>query len=214
MRLAVNNRSSIIPGTGLALGFTVFYISCIVLIPLSALAVKSFAGGWDGFWQAVNEPRVISAYKFSLACSLAAAVISAVFGTLCAWVLVRYEFPGKKVLDAMVDFPFALPTAVAGIALTTLFAPDGYIGVLFETFGIKIAYATPGVVIALVFIGLPFVTRTVQPVLEDFDREVEEAAQSLGATKWQVFARVIMPNILPAVITGFAMAFARGLGEY
>ena len=207
-------KHSILPGFGPALGFTVFYLCLVVLIPLSALFLKSATLGWEQFWVTVTAPRVLASYKLSFGTALIAALINAVFGLLVAWVLVRYSFVGKRVIDAMVDLPFALPTAVAGIALTAIYADNGWIGHYFAAQGIKIAYTPLGIVVALTFIGLPFVVRTVQPVLADLDREVEEAAASLGATRWQTITRVIFPTVMPALLTGFALAFARAVGEY
>lgn len=205
---------SVLPGFGLTMGFTLFYLSLIVLIPLSGLFIQTSTMSWGVFWETVTAPRVISAYRVTFFCSFAAAVVNVFFGLIIAWVLVRYRFPGKSILDAMVDLPFALPTAVAGIALTALYAPDGWIGQWFEKLGIQVAFTPLGIFVALVFIGLPFVVRTVQPVLEDMDPELEEAAASLGASRFQTFAHVILPHIGPALMTGFAMAFARALGEY
>ena len=204
----------VLPGFGLTLGYTLFYLSIIVLIPLLALLTKSFSLSWPQFWEAVSAPRVLASYKLTFAASFIAACVNLVFGLLIAWVLVRYQFPGKKIVDAFVDLPFALPTAVAGISLTALLAGNGWVGQYFEPFGIQLAFNPNGVVIALIFIGLPFVVRTVQPVLEDSEKELEEAATSLGATRWQVFTKVILPSITPALLTGFAMAFARAIGEY
>ena len=195
-------------------GYTLFYLSIIVLIPLLALLTKSFSLSWPQFWEAVSAPRVLASYKLTFGASFIAACVNLVFGLLIAWVLVRYQFPGKKIVDAFVDLPFALPTAVAGISLTALLAGNGWVGQYFEPFGIQLAFNPNGVVIALIFIGLPFVVRTVQPVLEDSEKELEEAATSLGATRWQVFTKVILPSITPALLTGFAMAFARAIGEY
>ncbi|TWG79660.1 sulfate transport system permease protein [Cupriavidus gilardii J11] len=207
-------RHTVLPGFGLSIGFTLLYLTLIVLIPLSALLLKSFTLSWETFWNTVTAPRVLAAYRLSFGASLIAAVVNTVFGLLVAWVLVRYRFPGKRIVDALVDLPFALPTAVAGIALTALFAGNGWIGRLLEPFGIRVAFTPLGVVVALIFIGLPFVVRTVQPVLEDVEREWEEAAASLGANRWQTFHRVILPAIVPALLTGFALAFARATGEY
>lgn len=204
----------VLPGFTLSLGFTVVYLSLIVLIPLAALVIHTLSMSWEAFWTTVSAPRVVAAYRLSFGTSLAAAAINAVFGTILAWVLVRYAFPGKKLLDAFVDLPFALPTAVAGIALTALYAGNGWIGSLLAPLGIKVAFTPLGVMVALVFIGLPFVVRTVQPVLEEAERELEEAAACLGANRLQTFALVIFPTILPALLTGFALAFARALGEY
>lgn len=204
----------VLPGFGLTLGYSLTYLSLIVLIPLAALVLKTFTLTWDQFVAAVTSPRVTASYRLTFGASFIAAAVNVVFGLLVAWVLVRYRFPGKKFVDALVDLPFALPTAVAGIALTALLAGNGWIGQYLEPLGIKLAFNPNGVVIALIFIGLPFVVRTVQPVLEDTERELEEAAMSLGATRWQTFSRVILPSILPALLTGFAMAFARAVGEY
>ncbi len=204
----------VLPGFHLTLGYTLLYLSLIVLIPLSALVFKSLTLSFDAFWSAVTSPRVLASYRLTFGASLLAAVVNLFFGLLVAWVLVRYEFPGKKIMDALVDLPFALPTAVAGISLTALLAGNGWIGQLFEPYGIQLAFNPTGVVIALIFIGLPFVVRTVQPVLEDAEKEIEEAATCLGASRWQTFARVILPSILPALLTGFALAFARAIGEY
>jgi len=204
----------VLPGFNLTLGYTVLYLSLIVLIPLSALVFKTFTLSWDAFWAAVSSPRVLASYRLTFGASLIAAAVNVVFGLLVAWVLVRYSFPGKKIVDALVDLPFALPTAVAGISLTALLAGNGWVGQFFEPWGIQLAFNPKGVVIALIFIGLPFVVRTVQPVLEDAEKELEEAATSLGATRWQIFRHVILPSIAPALLTGFAMAFARAIGEY
>jgi sulfate transport system permease protein len=205
---------SVLPGFGLSLGVTLVYLSLVVLIPLSAVFLKTFTMSWEGFWATVTAPRVLASYRLSFGASLLAAVINAIFGLLVAWVLVRYRFPGKRIVDALVDLPFALPTAVAGIALTALFAGNGWLGQWLEPLGIRVAFTPLGVVVALIFIGLPFVVRTVQPVLEDVEHELEEAAASLGATRLQTFWRVILPAILPAWLTGFALAFARATGEY
>ncbi|ABR88536.1 sulfate transport system permease protein [Janthinobacterium sp. Marseille] len=206
--------SRVLPGFNLSLGFTIFYLSLIVLIPLSAVFLKTFTMSWDAFVAAVTSDRVIASYKLSFGASLIGAVLNAFFGGIVAWVLVRYKFPGKKIIDAMVDLPFALPTAVAGIALTALYSPNGWIGRYLEAIGIKVAFTPLGVIIALTFIGLPFVVRTVQPVLEDMEKELEEAAASLGASHWQTFTKVIFPTVFPALLTGFALAFARATGEY
>ena len=211
---AGRRRFTVLPGFGLSLGFTLFYLAVIVLIPLAAVFLKTFTLTWAGFWATVTAPRVVASYELSFGASLVAAVIDTVFGLIVAWVLVRYRFPGKRLIDALVDLPFALPTAVAGIALTALYAGNGWIGRYLEPLGIKVAFTPLGIVVALTFIGLPFVVRTVQPVLEDVERELEEAAASLGASRLQTFRRVILPAILPALLTGFAMAFARGSGEY
>lgn len=217
--LAGNNggkfkQYSVLPGFGLSLGYTLVYMSLIVLLPLVALGIKSSELTWDRFWQITTDPRVLASYKISFGASAIAALVNVVFGVLVAWVLVRYRFPGRRLIDAMVDLPFALPTAVAGIALTTLYAPKGWFGQYAAAWGFKIAYTPIGIVIALIFIGLPFVVRTVQPVLADLSKEIEEAAASLGATPWQRFRKIIIPELLPAILTGFAMAFARAVGEY
>lgn len=204
----------VLPGFNLTLGYTVFYLCLIVLIPLSALVFKTLNLTLDQFWAAISSPRVVASYQLTFGASLLAASVNVVFGLLVAWVLVRYDFPGKKVADALVDLPFALPTAVAGIALTALLAGNGWIGQFLEPMGIVLAFKPGGVVVALIFIGLPFVVRTVQPVLEDTEKELEEAATCLGATRWQTFWLVIFPAIAPALLTGFAMAFARAIGEY
>jgi sulfate transport system permease protein len=202
------------PGFGLTLGLTMTYLSLIVLIPLSTLFSRTASLSWTEFWGTVTSPRVLASFQISLGCAAAAALINLVFGLLVAWVLVRYRFPGRKLVDAIVDLPFALPTAVAGIALTTLYANTGWLGRYLEPLGIKVAYAPLGIIVALTFIGLPFVVRTVQPVLEDLEAEAEEASASLGANRWQTFRRVIFPHVIPPLLTGFAMAFARGIGEY
>jgi sulfate transport system permease protein len=214
--LVVSRRAPkrVLPGFGLTLGYTLFYLALIVLIPLSALIFKTFTLTWEQFWAAVASPRVVASYQLTFGASFLAALVNAVFGLLVAWVLVRYPFPGKKIVDALVDLPFALPTAVAGISLTALLASNGWIGSILEPHGITLAFNRNGIVIALIFIGLPFVVRTVQPVLEDAEKELEEAATCLGATRWQTFRYVIFPTIAPALLTGFAMAFARGVGEY
>jgi sulfate transport system permease protein len=207
-------QHSVLPGFNLSLGFTLLYLSLIVLIPLSAAFIRTATLTWPEFWAAVTTPRVLASYRLTFGASFAAALVNAVFGLLVAWVLVRYRFPGKKLIDALVDLPFALPTAVAGIALTTLYAGNGWIGQFFEPLGIKIAFTPLGIFVALTFIGLPFVVRTVQPVLEDIESELEEAAATLGANRFQTFSRIIFPTILPALMTGFALAFARAIGEY
>jgi len=204
----------VLPGFKITLGYTLMYLCLIVLIPLSALVFKTFTLTWDQFWDAVTGPRVMASYRLTFGASLIAALVNVVFGLLVAWVLVRYQFFGKKVVDALVDLPFALPTAVAGISLTALLAGNGWVGQYLEPMGIQLAFNANGIVIALIFIGLPFVVRTVQPVLEDAEKELEEAATCLGASRWQTFAHVIFPSIAPALLTGFAMAFARAIGEY
>ena len=207
-------RRRVLPGFGLTLGVTLLYLSLIVLIPLSATFLKAATGGWAHFWQAVTEPRALASYRLSFGASLIGALVNSVMGLVVAWVLVRYHFPGKRVLDALVDLPFALPTAVAGITLTTVLSARGWIGRYLEPLGIKAAFSPLGVVIALTFVGLPFVVRTVQPVLQTLDPELEEAAVSLGAGWWQTFTRVLTPEFWPALLTGFALAFARAVGEY
>ena len=207
-------QHSILPGFGLTMGFTIFYLSLIVLLPLGAAFLKTFAMGWTEFWETVTGARVLASYRLSIGASLTAASINSVLGLLAAWVLVRYEFPGKRIVDALIDLPFALPTAVAGITLTAMFAGNGWVGSWLEPLGIKVAFTWLGVVVALTFIGLPFVVRTVQPVLQELDPEIEEAAATLGAGRWQSFRRVIFPELLPALLTGFALAFARAVGEY
>jgi sulfate transport system permease protein len=207
-------RPSVLPGFGLTLGYSLIYLSVIVLLPLAGLILRPAELGWSGFWHAVLEPRVLAALRLSFGAALIAAVVNAFFGLIIAWMLVRYRFPGRRIVDALVDLPFALPTAVAGIALTAICAPNGWIGSLLAPLGIKIAFTPLGVVIALIFIGLPFVVRTVQPILLDLELEVEEAAFTLGASRFQTLARIILPVILPALLTGFALAFARAVGEY
>jgi sulfate transport system permease protein len=214
MRRARRGGRGVLPGFGLSLGFALFYLSLLVLIPLAALFLKSAGMSWEAFRAAVSSPRAIAAYKLSFGASAAAAAINATFGVVVAWVLERYRFPGRRILDGLVDLPLAVPTAVAGIALATLYAENGWAGAVLKPLGIKIAYTPVGVVVALVFVGLPFVVRTVQPVLADLDPAIEEAAASLGAGRFQTILRVLLPALLPAAATGFVMAFARGLGEY
>ena len=212
--MASGPKKHVLPGFGLSLGFTLVYLSLIVLIPLSAVFFKAATMTWPAFWEAIASPRVVASYKLTFGASFLAAAINAVFGLLLAWGLTRYTFPGRKIVDALIDPPFALPTAVAGIALTAIYAKNGWIGSLLEPFGIKIAFGPPGVLVALTFIGLPFVVRTVQPILEDLETEFEEAAESLGASRWQAFYRVVFPALLPALMTGFALAYARAVWEY
>ncbi|MFP3544069.1 sulfate ABC transporter permease subunit CysT [Rhizobium sp. SIMBA_035] len=207
-------RPSVIPGFGLALGLTLTWLTLLILIPLSGLAWRSSELGWEKFLSIALDPRTVNALRISFGGAFIAACINAVFGVILAWVLVRYRFPGKRIIDAMVDLPFALPTAVAGIALTTLYAPNGWVGQFLAPLGIKIAFTPAGIVVALIFVGLPFVVRTVQPVMEEIDKEVEEAAATLGANRFQTITRVLLPGVAPAVLTGFALAFARGVGEY
>jgi sulfate transport system permease protein len=207
-------KRNVLPGFGLTMGYTLLYLSLIVLVPLAALFIKSAGLTGEQFWKAVSNPRVVASYRLTFGTSLIAAVVNAVFGFVVAWTLVRYKFPGRKLVDAMVDLPFALPTAVSGIALTTVYSKNGWIGHYLEPLGIKVAFAPLGITIALVFIGLPFVVRTLEPALSDLEREGEEAAASLGASRWQTFWRVIVPTVLPALLTGFALSFARAIGEY
>ncbi|MDO8462423.1 MAG: sulfate ABC transporter permease subunit CysT [Deltaproteobacteria bacterium] len=213
MKLLLKQKS-VLPGFGPALGFTLFYLTIIVLIPISMLFLKTATLGWSSFWETVSSPRVIASFGLSFGTSFTAALINVIFGLIVAWVLVRYRFPGKKIIDMLIDLPFALPTAVAGIALTTAFSERGLLGSLLGSIGIKTAFTPLGIIIALTFIGLPFVVRAVQPVLEDLDKEMEEAAVCLGARRWQTFVHVILPILFPALMSGFAMAFARALGEY
>lgn len=207
-------QPSILPGFGLTLGYTIFYLTVIILIPLVGLVWRSASLGWAEFFSIAADERTMLALKVSFGSALAAGAINAVFGVIVAWVLVRYDFPGRRLLDAVVDLPFALPTAVAGISLAALYAPNGWIGALLAPLGIKIAFTPVGIVVALVFVGLPFVVRTVQPVMEELDREVEEASATLGATRFQTLRMVVLPALTPAILTGFALAFARGVGEY
>jgi sulfate transport system permease protein len=212
--MAAVRAHRVLPGFGLSLGFTLAYMSLVVLVPLSAVFILTATMSLDAFLSAVASPRVIASYRLTFGASLLAALINVVFGLLLAWALVRYRFPGKRLVDALVDLPFALPTAVAGISLTAIYAKNGWLGQYLEAIGIKVAFTPLGVLVALVFIGLPFVVRTVQPVLEDLDTEIEEAAASLGADRWQTVRRVVLPTLLPALLTGFALAFARAVGEY
>lgn len=210
----MSQRSRVLPGFGLSLGFTLAYVSFIVLIPLSAVFIRSLGIGWDGLWEILTSERILKSLQLSFSAALIAALVNVFFGLLLAWCLVRYSFPGKRIVDALVDLPFALPTAVAGIALTSLYAPTGWIGQYLEPLGIQVAYTPIGITLALIFIGLPFVVRTVQPVLSDIESELEEAASALGANRWQTITKVILPILFPALLTGFALAFARGVGEY
>jgi len=207
-------RSRVLPGFGLSLGFTLAYVSLIVLIPLSAVFIKSLGIGWDGLWEILTSERILKSLQLSFSAALIAALVNVIFGLLLAWCLVRYSFPGKRIVDALVDLPFALPTAVAGIALTSLYTPTGWIGQYLSPLGIEVAYTPIGITLALIFIGLPFVVRTVQPVLSDIETELEEAASALGANRWQTITKIILPILFPALLTGFALAFARGVGEY
>lgn len=207
-------QRGILPGFGLTMGYTIVYLSLLVLIPLSVLFLKTSTLNWTQLWHIISDDRVLASFRLSFTAALFAAAVNVVFGLLVAWVLVRYQFPGKRIIDGIVDLPFALPTAVAGIALTSIYSPEGWIGQYLAAVGIKSAYTPLGIVIALTFIGLPFVVRTVQPVLQDWDKQVEEAAATLGASRWKTFIRVILPYLLPSLITGFALAFARALGEY
>jgi sulfate transport system permease protein len=213
MTITLKQRS-VLPGFGLTMGFTVLYLCLIVLIPLAGLVLKSATLSWADFWKTATDERVLASLKLSFGAAAAGAAINAVFGFVVAWVLVRYRFPGRKIVDAIIDLPFALPTAVSGIALTAIYAPNGWIGQYLEQVGVKAAYSELGVVIALTFVGLPFVVRTLQPALEDLDVEVEEVAASLGAGRFQTFRRVILPSVMPALLTGSALAFSRALGEY
>jgi sulfate transport system permease protein len=213
MRIALK-QPSVLPGFGLTLGFTLLYLSVIVWIPLAGLFLKTSTLTWVQFWDIVTQPRALASYRLTFGASLGSALLNGVFGLLVAWVLVRYRFPGRRLVDALVDLPFALPTAVAGIALTAIYSSHGWIGRYLDPLGIKIAFTPLGVFVALAFIGLPFVVRTVQPVLQDLDKEIEEAAASLGATRWQTFGRVILPELAPAIVTGMVLAFARAVGEY
>jgi sulfate transport system permease protein len=212
--MAAARKANVLPGFGLTLGFTLAYLGLIVLIPLAAAFIKTASLSWSQFWDIATSDRVLASYRLSFGTALAAAAVNAVFGLLVAWVLVRYRFPGKRIVDALVDLPFALPTAVAGIALTAVYAQNGWIGKLLVPFDIKVAFTPLGIFVALIFVGLPFVVRTVQPVLEDFEPEIEEAAASLGASRFQTFVLIILPHILPALLTGFALSFARAVGEY
>jgi sulfate transport system permease protein len=212
--MKVATRRRVLPGFGLTMGITVLYLSLIVLIPLSTLPIRTLSMSWAAFRDTVSDPRVVASYRLSLGASFVAAAINAVFGAIVAWVLARYSFPGRRVVDALIDLPFALPTAVAGIVLTTLYAPTGWLGKPLAGYGVTVAFTPLGVTVALIFIGLPFVVRTLQPVIEDLDPEVEEAATSLGASRAGVLGRVVLPNLLPAWLTGFALAFARAIGEY
>jgi sulfate transport system permease protein len=211
---SVAQQRRVLPGFGLAMGVTVSYLSLIVLLPVAALVLRSFDEGLADWWGTVTAPRVLAAFRVTFGISFAAAAVDILFGTIAAWVLVRYRFPGRRVVDALVDLPFALPTAVAGITLAAIYAGNGWIGQFLEPYGIQIAFTRWGIFVALVFVGLPFIVRTVQPVLQDLDREIEEAAASLGASRWQTLRRVLLPILLPALLTGFTLAFARAVGEY
>ena len=210
----MSQRSRVLPGFGLSLGFTLAYLSLIVLIPLSAVFIKSLGIGWDGLWEILTSERILKSLQLSFTTAIIAALTNVIFGLLLAWCLVRYSFPGKRIVDALVDLPFALPTAVAGIALTSLYVSTGWIGQYLEPLGIQVAYTPLGITLALIFVGLPFVVRTVQPVLSDLETELEEAASALGANRFQIVTKIILPILLPALITGFALSFARGVGEY
>lgn len=207
-------KNSALPGFGITLGYTVTYLSLVVLIPLAGLFIKTASLSLSEFWRIISDVRVISACKLTFGAALLAALVNSIFGTILCWVLVRYNFPGKKIIDAVIDLPFALPTAIAGIALTALYVPEGMIGRYLDLIGVKIAFTPLGIVVALIFVGIPFVVRTIEPMLQVIDKEVEETATILGAGRWQVFTKIIFPNILPGLITGFALAFARGIGEY
>jgi sulfate transport system permease protein len=210
----ISRRHTVLPGFRVTVGFTIFYLCLIVLIPLLTLPLRTATMGWQAIWQTISDPRVVASYRLSVGAALAAAGVNAVFGLIVAWVLARYRFPGRRIVDALIDLPFALPTAVAGITLTTLYAPNGWLGAPLERYGIKVAFTPLGITVALIFIGLPFVVRTLQPVIEDLDVELEEAATSLGAGRATVLRRIILPYIFPAWLTGFALAFARAVGEY
>ena len=212
--MATPKRPTVLPGFRLTLGFTLFYLFLIVLIPLMTLPARTATMEWSAIWRTISDPRVVASYKISVGAALVAAAVNAVFGLIVAWVLARYQFAGKRTIDAFIDLPFALPTAVAGITLTTLYAPNGWLGAPLEQYGIKVAFTPFGITVALVFIGLPFVVRTLQPVIEDLDVEIEEAATSLGASRFYVLTRIILPYLYPAWLTGFALAFARAVGEY
>ena len=214
LKIPLLRSRHVLPGFSLSLGFTLFYLTGIVLVPLLALIIRPFELGWDGFWTAISTPRVFASLRLSFGMSAVAALVDSVFGFIIAWVLVRYRFPGRRLLDAVIDLPFALPTAVAGIALSTLYAPNGWLGSLLVPYGIRIAYTPWGVLVAMVFIGLPFSVRTLEPVLGEIGRDVEEAAATLGATRVQTITKVVIPMLIPALLTGAAMAFARGVGEY
>jgi sulfate transport system permease protein len=214
LRRAQSGNESVFPGFGLTMGFTLLYLSLIVLIPVSTLFLRTLSLGWDEFWKIMFAPRTVAAFKLSFGASFVGAVTNVIFGSIVAWVLIRYRFPGKELMDALVDLPFALPTAVAGIVLTTLYAPAGWIGRYLEPLGIKVAYAPLGIMVALTFVGLPFVVRTLQPILSEIDKSTEEAAACMGAGRWQILIRVILPELWPAILTGFTLAFARSLGEY
>ncbi len=210
----MSSSRTVLPGFKLTLGYTIVYLTIIVIIPLLTLPLRAASVPWDTIWNTVTDPRVVASYRLSIGAALVAAAVNAMFGLIVAWVLVRYSFPGRRLVDSLVDLPFALPTAVAGITLTTLYAPNGWLGQFLEPYGIKVAFTRLGVTVALIFIGLPFVVRTLQPVIEDLDAEVEEAATSLGATRFDVLRRVILPYLYPAWLTGFALSFARAVGEY
>ena len=214
MTATAGRRARVLPGFGLTLGFTLSYLGLIVLVPLAAIVARSTELGWDGFWAAITTRRVLASFRLSLTSAVAAAGLSVILGLLIGWVLARYRFPGRRLVDALVDLPFALPTAVAGIALTTLYAPQGWIGGLLAPLGLQVAFTQLGIIVALTFVGFPFVVRSVQPVLEALEVEQEEAAVSLGAGRWQTFRRVLLPAVRPALLTGFTLAFARAVGEY
>jgi sulfate transport system permease protein len=213
-RSRFRGKHHVLPGFGLALGITLVYLTAIVIIPLAGLVLKMSTASWAHVWEAVASPRALASYRLTIGAALAAATVNAVFGLLVAWVLVRYRFPGKRIADAMIDLPFALPTAVAGIALTTVYSREGFLGRYFDAWGVPVAFTPLGIALALTFVGLPFVVRTVEPVLQDLEVEVQEAAQTLGASAWQIVRRIVLPTILPALLAGFTMAFARALGEY
>ncbi|WP_025680684.1 sulfate ABC transporter permease subunit CysT [Paenibacillus massiliensis] len=214
MAYAQPKRRQVLPGFGLTMGYSMLYLSLVVLLPLSALLLNSTGLTWSGFWEAATDPRVVASYKVSFLCAALAAFINIFIGLLVAWVLVRYDFPGKRLFDAVIDLPFALPTAVAGVALTAMYSPNGWLGGLFQPLGWNLAFSRTGITLALMFIGIPFIVRTVQPVLEELDRDVEEAAATLGAGRWRTFWTILLPQLVPPLLTGFSLAFARGIGEY
>ena len=214
MAYAQPKRRQVLPGFGLTMGYSMLYLSLVVLLPLSALLLNSTGLTWSGFWEAATDPRVVASYKVSFLCAALAAFINIFIGLLVAWVLVRYDFPGKRLFDAVIDLPFALPTAGAGVALTAMYSPNGWLGSLLQPLGWNLAFSRTGITLALMFIGIPFIVRTVQPVLEELDRDVEEAAATLGAGRWRTFWSILLPQLVPPLLTGFSLAFARGIGEY
>ena len=213
LKLRLGKRG-ILPGFGLSMGYTLFYLSLIVLIPLSTLVAQSASLSWEGFWRTISAPRVMASFRVTLGAAVQAAAVNGLFGFILAWTLVRYDFPGKRIVDCLIDLPFALPTAISGIALTTVYSRNGWLGGPLESMGLKVAFTPLGITVAMIFVGLPFVVRTLQPALEDLEQETEEAAASLGASRWQTFRRVILPSVLPAFLTGFSLCLARAIGEY